>query len=116
MPKLSSYPTVNALASGDYITVTDDPGGSPNTVNITYGDFFSNVNVVVTFANTVSFWANVDVDDDKYLSANSIRITDMSTPSSNADVVVGQKLWFDGDFLYVAVANNSIRRVTLTDF
>ena len=116
MPKLSSYPTVNALAIGDYLTVTDDPGGSPNTVNITYGNFFANVNPQVSFANTVTFNANVVVGDDDYISANSLILSDMSTPSTNADVVVGQKIWFDANYIYIAVANNDIRRVPMTDF
>jgi hypothetical protein len=116
MPKLSSYPTVNAIAIGDKVPFTDDPGGSPNTVNITYGDFFANVVATVTFANTVTFNANTTVGDTVYLSANSVRITDMSTPTSNADVVAGQKIWFDADYIYIAVANNTIRRVALTDF
>ena len=116
MPKLSSYPTVNALAVGDYVVVTKDPGGSPSTNNITYGNFFTGIVANVSFANTVTFDANATMGDTEYLSANSLRITDMSTPSTNADVVVGQKMWFDADYIYIAVANNTIRRVAMTDF
>jgi hypothetical protein len=116
MPKLSSYPTANTIAIGDYLIFTDDPGGSPNTVNITYGNFFANVQANVSFSNTVTFDANVAVGDDDYLSANSLRITDMSTPSTNSDVVEGQKVWFDANYIYIAVANNTIRRVAMTDF
>ena len=116
MPAESTYPTVNALSTDDYVRVVNDPQGSPLTRNITYGNFFTDVAVPVTYANTVTFAANVTISANVNFNVADIYITDTTTPTSNADVVSENKIWADSDYIYVAVANNSIRRVALTDF
>lgn len=39
-----------------------------------------------------------------------------STPLSSTDTVTEGTIWFDNSYLYIATANNSIKRVSLSSF
>ncbi len=39
-----------------------------------------------------------------------------STPANNSVTSKAGQIWFDSDFIYVAVANNTIKRAALSSF
>lgn len=112
--KISDLPAATALASGDLIPVVLDPAGSPSTRKITVANFYSNVIVTAKFSNTLTFTANVT--SSLNMTANNLYITYTGTPATANDAVIKGKVWYDTSYLYVAVANNTIKRVSLSSF
>lgn len=108
MPKISELTAITSLTADDLIMVVNDPNGSPSTNKITVSNLFGNVRVSATFANTTTFSSNTIV--------TNFMINNKATPASNTDNAQMGKMWFDEDYIYVAVANNSIKRVALSNF
>ena len=50
------------------------------------------------------------------LTANNLVIKQNNTPANSSANVVPQSIWSDGNYIYVAVSNNSIKRVALSTF
>ncbi len=95
MPKISGLSTANSISNGDYIVVVTDPTTLAETKKITFSNLLANVAV---------------------MSVNSFIITNNATPSNSSITIARGKIFFDSDYLYVAVANNTIKRVSLTAF
>lgn len=95
--KISELPVANSLTTGVKIPVVVNPDTSPET---------RVVNVEVLFTNT----ANLNV------VSNTLIITKSSTPSNSTPTVTKGTIWFDSTYLYVAVANNQVKRVLLSSF
>jgi hypothetical protein len=108
MPKISELTAITSLSADDLIMVVNDPNGAPSSNKITVGNLFGNVRVSATFANAATFSANVTV--------TNFMINNKATPTSNTDNAQAGKVWYDNDYIYVAVANNSIKRVALSNF
>jgi hypothetical protein len=92
--KTSELPIASTLESGDRLVIVKAPGSTPNTATI---------DIQKIFANT---------------SANVMHIQGpVSTPASSAAMAVlsGRIMW-DANYLYIAVANNVLKRVELTSF
>jgi len=98
------------MAGNDYFVVVRDPAGSKTTNTITKDLLFGNVD------SDAVFTGNVSIDSAKYLIVNNMVIARKSTPVSNTDTVTGGSIWFDDNYIYVATANNTIKRVALSDF
>ena len=107
MPKISELTAITSLTADDLLMVVNDPNGAPSTNKITVGNLFGNVRVSATFANSAAF-SNVTI--------NNFVLNNKATPASNTDNAQMGKMWFDEDYIYVAVANNSIKRVALSNF
>jgi len=88
--KLNSVPSVNSILFSDSVFVTSGGAVSqaaPNSV-------FSNV----------------------FLQVATLVIGNTSTPISSSVNVITGSLWYDSNYLYVAIANNTIKRVALSSF
>lgn len=110
--KLTELPSV-AKANSDFKFVgVNDPSGVPTTVTVTANSLFSNVVVSAAFSANATFAS--------FVTANTVTISTLkllpSTPVTNADAVAAGTVWYDTNYMYVAVANNSIKRVALTTF
>lgn len=112
--KISDLPAATTIASGDLIPVVADPSGSPATKKITLSNFYANVVVTAKFSNTVTLAANVSSTTN--LTANNLFINYRTTPSTSGDAVTQGKIWFDTSYIYVATANNTIKRAALSTF
>lgn len=106
--KITDLPAATTIASGDLIPIVADPSGSPTTKKITLTNFYANVVVTAKFANSVTSTAS--------LTANNLYISYRTTPSSATDSVTQGKIWFDNSYIYVATANNTIKRVAISTF
>ena len=95
MPKGSLLPTANTVGANDYIFIVSSPATLAETNKITANNFFANVAALV---------------------ANSFIITNNTTPSNSTMTVTKGKIFYDTDYLYIAVANNNIKRISLVSF
>lgn len=112
--RISDLPAATSVANNDLIPIVADPLGAPTTKKITYNSFFANVVVTAKFSNTVTFTQNV-VSSNNF-TANNLFVTWNVTPSTSTDSVSQGKIWYDSNYIYVAVANNSIKRAALSSF
>lgn len=65
-------------------------------------------------ANTTGAIALTDLT--KVVVANTLVITGNSTPANSTPTVTRGTLFYDTNYLYIAVANNTLKRVTLSSF
>lgn len=97
--KISELPTLGVVANNILVIVEDvnTPSGNATsqTSQVTLGTLL-NANQNVTFANVV---INNDV-----------------TPANSTATVAQGTIWWDLNFIYVAVANNVIKRAALASF
>lgn len=90
--KTSQLPVANGLASSDRVVVLSSPGGVSNTYTITVADLFGN-----SGANVV------------------VRV--VATPANSTATVVKQgTILYDSSYIYIATADNTLKRVLLSTF
>ena len=88
--KISELTALTAPAAVDLMVIVDDPSGTPITKYVTVGNLLGN-----SAANVVIY---------------------NSTPANSTITVKKGTLLFDSDYLYLATANNTLKRVSLTAF
>ena len=96
MAKITELTALTTAANSDVIPIVDDPSGSPATKKITVANLTKTV-----YSNTIT--------------ANTLIISGNSTPSNTATATAGTILW-DSDYIYDATANNSWKRVALSNY
>lgn len=101
---LSDHEVTNPQAN-DVLIIEDVPV-SGNSIT-------GGVRVSTLLSNSSS---NVYVKDGYSLSSNALYVRTASTPVTSSDTVEKGKIWWDADYIYVAVANNIIKRAVLTTF
>jgi len=102
--KISGYPTMNVAASNSSWLVVEHSNGTSNVnYKIAITDLFANATSNVTFANNT-------------LSVNNFILRRTDTPANSTITVTKGTMWFDDTYLYVATANNTIKRLTLSSF
>jgi len=92
------------VANTDWVVMVANSGS--NTQKCTVADFFTNSDSNAIFSEIVG----------NTVTANVVIATDNTTPTANNDTVTQGRIWFDDNYLYVAIANNLIRRITLETF
>jgi len=102
--KVSELTALTAPASEDLLLIVDDPSGAAASKKITVGNLFGNCSSNVTLSNTA------------VLSANAVVVRNSQTPANSTITVTKGTIFYDSDYLYVAVANNTLKRVTLSSF
>ena len=88
--KITELSALTAPAADDLLVIVDDVAGTPITKKVTVGNLLGN-----TSANVVIF---------------------NSTPANSTITVKKGTILFDSSYLYVAVANNTLKRVALSSF
>lgn len=81
---------MTAPTADDLLVIVDDVTGTPTTKKVTVGNFLGN-----SSANVVIYSA---------------------TPANSTITVKKGTLMFDNTYLYIATANNVLKRVTLSSF
>jgi hypothetical protein len=87
-------------SAADYIILVANAGS--NTEKCLVNDFFGNSSV-----NAAVF---------VYTTTDELVITDNTTPANSTANVTQGRFWYDDTYLYIAVGNNEIKRVTLEAF
>ena len=90
--KVTEYPAATAAANSDLLLIVTGIGTTPTTKKIAVSDFNSTV------------------------IANTVIITGNSTPANSTPTIVKGTLFYDSTYLYIAVDNNVLKRVTLESF
>lgn len=88
--KITELSALTAPTADDLLVIIDDVAGTPITKKVTVGNLLGN-----TSANVVIF---------------------NSTPANSTITVKKGTILFDASYLYVAVANNTLKRVALSSF
>jgi hypothetical protein len=102
--KVTEFTALTGAASEDLLLIVDDPSGAPETKKITVANFLGNCSSNITLSNTA------------VLSANAVVIRNLQTPANSGITATRGTVFFDTNYLYIAVANNTIKRVALSSF
>jgi len=132
--KVSELTLHTLPASEDLLLIVDDPNGTPASKRITLKTLFGSItsNTVINGNTTrvngsnAQFTANLNSTgittvNQLVIANNNLRITTAKTPASNNPVSefgAGRQgtMFFDTNYLYVAVSNTVIKRVALSTF
>ena len=101
---ITQLPTLTAPAGEDLLVVVDDPFGTANTKKVSVTNLFNNTAVDITVAGNNT------------LSANTLVIRNIRTPANSTITVTQGTFFWDADYLYIATANNELKRVALSSF
>jgi hypothetical protein len=122
--KVSALAAITNLSQDDLLLVVDDPAGTPTSRKVTVGNLFGNVAVTTTHKNLTTFTGNtVYTGTTATFSSNTtfsgnMRLT-TTTPASNVASAEGYgvgSMWYDANYIYVATASGTIKRVALSTF
>ncbi len=99
------FPERTSAQANDLFLVCRNPEANANLVSVSVANFFGN-----------SMPANVALSNTAVFSANTQLNRKLSTPANSTITVTQGTWWFDADYLYVATANNTLKRVALAAF
>lgn len=103
--KITQLPVLGNASGVDLLPIVDNHTTSAaNTKSITVAAFLANVA------------SNTTLSDAAVLSANTLVVRKNNTPANSSATAVAGTIWADSNYLYVAVANNLIKRVSLSTF
>jgi hypothetical protein len=102
--KITELTALTTPAGSDLLVIVDDPTGTPVTKKITIDSLFGNLTSNVSFSNTT------------VLSANALVLRGSNTPGNSSPSITKGAIFFDENFIYVATANNTLKRVALSAF
>jgi hypothetical protein len=88
--KITELSAMTAPTADDLLVIVDDVAGTPITKKVTVGNLLGNTSANVVIYN--------------------------STPANSTITVKKGTILFDASYLYVAVANNILKRVALSSF
>ena len=88
--KISELSALAAPSADDLMVIVDDPSGTPVTKYVTVGNLLGNSTANVVIRN--------------------------STPANSTITVKKGTIMFDTTYLYVATADNVLKRITLNSF
>ena len=89
--KITELTALATPSADDLMVIVDDPSGTPVTKYVTVGNLLGN-------------------------SAANLVIYNTSTPANSTITVKKGTMMFDSGFLYIAIANNTLKRVALSTF
>jgi hypothetical protein len=122
--KVTQLTALTTPTAPDLLLIVDDPNGTPVSKKITLKSLFGAVTSNTVFSanvtvsgNRVQLASNVNVT--KTLTANTVKITFGSTPSTNNATTEGWsvgQMRFTNNYIYVAVNSTTIKRVALSVF
>jgi len=113
--KVSELASLATAAGEDLLYVVDDPNGTPVSKNISLNSLLGAVPANTTFTQTATFNNKVTV-----ANGHITLSTSKTVGSNNATNVLGAgaqgSIFWDENYLYVAVSNTQIKRVALSVF
>lgn len=135
--KLTGLAAISSLQDDDLLYIVRDPSGTPVSKKITVKNFVGTIpsntaitgrtslvgNTTISCSNTV-ISSNVNITSAKgpKINAGVITLAAKTTVSSNnATTVLGAgglqgSIFWDANYIYVATANNQIKRAALSSF
>lgn len=89
--KISELPEIHTATGDDFVVIVNDPNGVPSTRKVSVMNLFGNSTV-------------------------NVAITSISPSNSTMTAVKAGSVFYDVNYIYVAVANNLVKRVPLSLF
>lgn len=131
--KITELNAANSVASSDLLVTVTSPSGSAATKKITVQNFFGNVSTSVAINNTATVSSSLTVtgivttqsntNNFATINANnlvvngSIYIPSGSTPANSTSLTITKgSIFYDSGYIYVAIANNTVKRAALSTF
>lgn len=122
--KVSELTSITNVSGDDLLMVVNDPAGTAGSRKISISNFLANVSVATIHTNSTTFNGNTFINGAvSQVTANVVFSGDVrlptSTPASNNATTEGVgvgSIFFDSDYLYVAVDSSTIKRVALSTF
>lgn len=102
--KISELVALTGPAAEDLLVIIDAPTTNAATKSVTVGSLLTNCS------------SNVSIKDGFALSANLIINRNKQTPPNSNTVVSGGTFFYDENYIYIAIANNTLKRVALSSF
>jgi hypothetical protein len=108
--KISELTALTGPVAEDLLVVVDAPSTNAVTKSVTVGNFFGNSS------------ANVTIKSGYYINANNAVVNNFvvarkQTPVASSGTSDQQgAIWFDANYIYVAVANGTVKRAALSTF
>ena len=101
--KITDLNSTSSITVDDLTIIVNSPDTpDAETMKISIKDFFANIP------------ANTHIN--ATLITNVLRVQDSWTPSSSSAACTKGKISYDTNYVYVAVANNTIKRISLSSF
>ena len=135
--KITELTALTAPNQKDLLYAVDDPTGTPVSKKISLYDLFGSVPANTSVSGTLTVSANSTFNGANSVVSANLNITSTNGPkvnagfvtlaskttvgSNNATTVLGQgglqgSIFWDDNYLYVATANNQIKRIALSVF
>lgn len=130
--KISQNPSIGGFFGNNLLVVVDQSDGVGTTKKQTLSDFFSAIETDVEITGefhlngTSHFYSNAffsqasfsgDVQIQSLATSNGIIFSNTFTPGANTGIGIPTgKVFFDSNYLYIKVANNTVKRVALSNF
>jgi hypothetical protein len=89
--KVSQLTEITSATADDQILIVNDPAGTPSSRKLSVKNLFGNSTV-------------------------NVAITSISPSNSTMTAVKAGSIFYDSSYIYIAVANNVIKRVALSSF
>lgn len=140
--KITELSQANTVANNDLLVIVSNPASLSETKKVTVNTFFSNthaakITVTTLIANSATINSNTTFNGaiaingslqvgaitttanasfQQFLTANQITILDSRTPANSAIDISRGTMFYDNNYIYIAVATNVIKRVALASF
>lgn len=95
----NALPVVNVVTSNDRFLIVTNTAGNAVLSAVSANNLLGNSNVSIIVA-----------------ASKDLVINKSNTPANSTISVTPRSMWFDDNYLYIAVANNEIKRVALENF
>jgi hypothetical protein len=105
--KISELTATTTANSADLMILVTDTDGTPTTQHLRAGRLLTQ-GLKANFANTSTSQLSVGSD--------RIVIEEGKTPSSASMTITQGSIFYDNSYMYVAIANNTIKRVALSSW
>ncbi len=89
--KVSQLTEIHSATADDQILIVNDPNGTPSSRKLSVGNLFGN-------------------------STANVAITSITPSNSTVTVVKAGSIFYDSNYIYIAVANNIVKRAALSLF
>jgi hypothetical protein len=111
----SNLPVANTMAANDIFIIVTTPGSAGVTKRISANNLFGAMSTSLVVQNTASvvntFTANTG---NTYFS--NVHISYDVTPVSSLWAAEKGQIWYDTNYIYIAVGTNNVKRVALSSF
>lgn len=115
--RISDLPLSTSISGEDLLMIVDSPLSGGVTKRISFNDMIKEVNTPVLFSSNVTISGDMSVSTNT--SFGNLHITVSATeptPASSFHPAEKGRIWYDSDYIYVAIDDNTVKRAALSSF